>query len=133
VVVDVVIEPLVNMVNLAFNPQENLLVLCVLFGVPLVKPGQTPHQGTANDGDNNRHPPIHGLHPTVPDRLGLDAGVCCLLFLLALTLPNGRTMKVLLAMGEAQADATQVAFEAHCTSTWKHVEGEKIAALYTVN
>jgi hypothetical protein len=133
VVVDVVIEPFVNVVNFAFDSQENLLVLRVLFGVPLVEPGQAPHQGTANDGDNNRYPPIHGLHPTVPDRLGLDAGVCGLLFLLALALADSRAMKVFFAMGKSQANATQMALKADGTSTWKHVEGEKIATFHTVN
>ncbi len=33
-----VVQPLVDVVDLRLNPQQNLLVLRVLLGIPLVKP-----------------------------------------------------------------------------------------------
>lgn len=132
-VVNVVVEPCVDVVDLAFNAQENLLVLCVLLGVPLIEPGQPPHEWPTNDGDNNRNPPVHDLHPALPDTLGLDAGVSGLLFLQTLAFGNGRAMELLLALGETQAHGTHMAFKTDSTSTWKHVEGEQIAAFVTVD
>jgi hypothetical protein len=128
-----VVKPFVDVVYLAFNTQENLLVLCVLLCVPSIKPGQTPHQWPTNDSDKNRNPPIHDLHPALPDTLGLNAGVSRLLLLLALALRNGRAMKLLFALGETQAHGAHMAFKTDSTSTWEHVEGEQIAAFVTVD
>jgi hypothetical protein len=105
----------------------------VLLRVPLIEPGQTPHQWTANEGNNNRNPPIHGLHPAVPDGLGINASGLCFCDLLVLALLDSWAMKVLLAVSEPQPDATQMALETQGTSTWKHVEGKKIVAFHTVN
>jgi len=132
-VVNMVVKPFVDVVYLAFNTQENLLVLCVLLCVPFIEPGQTPHQWPTNDSDKNRNPPIHDLHPALPDTLGLNAGVSRLLLLLALALRNGRAMKLLFALGETQAHGAHMAFKTDSTSTWKHVEGEQIAAFVTVD
>jgi len=132
-VVNMVVKPFVDVVYLAFNTQENLLVLCVLLCVPFIKPGQTPHQWSTNYSDKNRNPPIHDLHPALPDTLGLNAGVSGLLLLLALALRNSRAMKLLFALGETQAHGANMAFKTDSTSTWKHVEGEQIAAFVTVD
>ena len=128
-----VVEPFVNMVDFLFNTQKNILVLLMLLGVPLVEPGQTPHQRPANQSDNNRNPPGHDSHPTIPDRFGLDSCFSSLTLLLALAFANCRTMKVLLAMAKAKTDASHMALETHGTSTREHVEGKKVAAFYAID
>jgi hypothetical protein len=132
-VVNMVVKPFVDVVYLAFNTQENLLVLCVLLCVPFIKPGQTPHQWSTNYSDKNRNPPIHDLHPALPDTLGLNAGVSGLLLLLALALRNGRAMKLLFALGETQTHRTYMAFKTNSPTTWKNVEGEQFAAFIAIN
>jgi len=73
------------------------------------------------------------LHPTIPDALGLDASISGLLFLLSLTLHNGRTMEILFAMGESEAYTLNMAFEAHRATARKDIKGENIAAFGTVD
>ena len=132
-VINVVIKPCIDVVNLAFYPQKNLLVLCVLLSVPLVESGQPPHQGPTNNSDDNRNPPHLKSHPTIPNGLGINASGLSLSNLSFLALLNRRTMEIILAMGEPQADATYMAFKANSTPTWKHVEGEQIAAFFAIN
>lgn len=128
-----VVKSCVDVVDLAFDTQENLLVLCVLLRVPPVEPGQPPHERPTNNGDENRNPPVHDLHPTLPDTLGFNAGVSRLLLLLALAFGNRGAMKLLFALGKTQAYGSHMALETDSTSTWKHVEGEQSVAFVTVD
>jgi len=73
------------------------------------------------------------LHPTIPDALGLDASISGLLFLDALTLHDGRTMEIFLAVGESEADTLNMALEAHRATAREHVKGEDIATFGTVD
>lgn len=127
-----VIKPLIDVVNLAFNPVQHLQVLAMLLSVPLIEPFHQNHDRPSDHGDDNRNPP-HRSHPTIPDRLGIDPSSLRLSHLLLLALLDGRPMKVFLAMAEAQSDASDMTLKAHSPPTWKHVEREKIAAFCTVN
>lgn len=126
------VHPIVDVVDLAFNTQENPLVLCVLLSVPLVESGKPPHQRPTNNCNDNRNPP-HDLHPTIPDRFGLDPSRSSLRLLLALALANRWPMEVFFAVTEAKSDAADMALKADGTPTWKNVEREQIAAFGTVN
>lgn len=128
-----VVYSFVNVVDFLFNTQKNFLVLLVLLGVSPVEPRKPPHHWTPNKRDDNRNPPVHRSHPTISNRLSLDASIGGFPLLLALALADCGAVKVLLAVAEAQANCGYVALEAHRTSTWEHVEGEKVAAFVTVD
>lgn len=57
-----VVQSIVDMVNLLFDTVQNSQVLAMLFGIPLIETVQSPHQGTANNGNGDRNPP-HGITP----------------------------------------------------------------------
>ena len=64
---DVVIDPLIEAIYLAFDPSQHLLVFAMLFGVTSIKPGEEPHDRPADTSDQDRHPPR--FHKTsVPER-----------------------------------------------------------------
>jgi hypothetical protein len=73
------------------------------------------------------------LHPTIPDAFGLDASISGLLFLDALTLYNGRTMEIFLAMSKSEPYSLDMALEAHRATARKHIKGEDIATFGTVD
>lgn len=132
-VVNMVVKPSVYLVHFALNSQENLLVLCVLLGVPSVEPGQPPHHGSANNGDDDRNPPSHDSHPTIPDRLGLDASLSRLALLFALAFTDSGAMKIFLAVAKAKPNTAHVALETDGTSTWENVEGEDVSAFCAID
>lgn len=131
-VVNVLIHPTVNVVNLAFDTVEHLQVLAMLFGISFIKPLHCHDHWSGNEGDNNRYPP-HGLHPTLPYGFGLDSGLGCLSLLLALTLADGGSMEIFLAVGEAQADALHMATEAQCPASRHDIKGEQIVTFGAVD
>ena len=127
------IHAIVDVIDLLFNAQKNLLVLCVLFRVPLVESGQPPHHGTANKGDDNRDPPHVKSHPTIPNRFGIDSCSLGLSHLGFLPFLDRRTMEIFLTMAEAQADAAHMALKADGPTAWQHIKRKQIAAFGTVD
>jgi hypothetical protein len=132
-IVNVVVKSVVDVINLRFNTQQNLLVFCVLLSVPFVESGETPHKWSANDSDNNRNPPHLKSHPTIPNRFSLDARISGLAFLLPLAFTNGGTMKICLAMAKTKADALDMALKAHSPTSGHDIKREDIPAFRTVN
>lgn len=59
--VDVTINSLVNVIDFLFDPFQNAHVIPMLFGVPLVKAVQEPHQWASDNGNRKRNPPLHDL------------------------------------------------------------------------
>ena len=116
-----VVESFVDVIDLGFDPQENLLVLRMLLGVPSVKPAETPHHGAANDGDDNRNPPHVRSHPPLSYGFGLDASVSRLLLLQTLTFPDGRPVEVFLPVGKPQTNALDVASKTDLATTWNSI------------
>jgi hypothetical protein len=116
-----VVESFVDVIDLGFDPQENLLVLRMLLGVPLVKPAESPHHGAANKGDDNRNPPHVRSHPPLSYGFSLDSSVSGLLLLKTLTFPDGRAVEVLFAVGKTQTNAFDVASKTNLATTWDNI------------
>lgn len=99
-IVNMVIKSSVDMVDFSFNSEENLLVLCMLVGIPSVKSFHNHHNRSRNNGNDNRNPPHIKSHPPLSYGLGVDASGTRLGNLGFLTLFDGRPMEVLLAVGK---------------------------------
>lgn len=97
-IVNMVVKSSVYVVDFSFNPEENLLVLRMLVGVPSVEPFHNHHNRPRNNGNNNRNPPHIKSHPPLSHGLSVDTGGTSLGDLGLLTFLDGRPMEVLLAV-----------------------------------
>ena len=127
------IHTTINVVDLFFDTQQNLLVLCVLFRVPLVESRQPPHHGTANKGDDNRDPPHVKSHPTIPNRFGIDSCRLGLSHLGFLPLLDRRPMEIFLSMAETQTNRANMTLKANSPTAWQHIKRKQIVAFGTVD
>lgn len=132
-VINMLIKSTINVVDLFFNTQKNILILSMLFSVPLVEPGQPPHQRATNKRDDNRNPPHVKSHPTIPNRFRINTRGLRLGHLGVLTFLDCGTVKVFFAVAEPQADSADMALEADRPTAWQHIKRKQTIAFGAVD
>lgn len=57
---DVIVQPIIHLLDLTFDTSQDLLILGVLISISAVETGEEPHDGAADQCDRNRNP--HRFH-----------------------------------------------------------------------
>jgi hypothetical protein len=97
---DVVMDSIVDLFDLALDLGEHRKVFSVLVTIPFVESMQSPHQRSAYEGNSDRNGPVHLSHPTISHRFSLNTSRFRLSNLLLLAFLDCRTVKIFLTVSK---------------------------------